>query len=602
MKNLSTNEKIRNVAIIAHVDHGKTTLVDFMLKQSGTFREGQELADRMMDSMDLERERGITIASKNCAAYYKGVKINIIDTPGHADFGGEVERALKMADGAILLVDSSEGPLPQTRFVLKKALEAHLKIIVLINKIDRKDARPQEVLNEIYDLFIDLDADDAQIDFPVLFAVGREGIAQKNLKEQGKDLSPLFEAILDEIHPPSYDPQEPFQMLVTNLSYSDYLGRLAIGRVFNGSVKKNERMVRVGKDESPVPLKIASLQVYQGLKFQEVSEVNPGDIVILSGIEKVEIGDTICSLEKPKPLQRITVDKPTVAMKIMINTSPFSGKEGKFVQSRKILERLHKETLHNVALMVEETDSADSFIVKGRGEFQMAILIETMRREGFELGVGRPQIIFKEENGQRLEPIEHLFVDIPEDFIGVISEKLAMRQGKMINMVNHGTGRVRLEFSIPSRGLIGYRSEFLTDTKGVGLLNSYLEGYEPFRGEIKSRVSGSLVSDRQGETVPYGLFHLEPRGALFVGAGVPVYEGMIIGEHNRENDLNVNPCREKKLTNIRAAGKDESVVLTPTLPMTLERAIEFIKEDELVEVTPKSIRLRKATLRANQRK
>jgi GTP-binding protein len=602
MKNLSLNEKIRNVAIIAHVDHGKTTLVDFMLKQSGTFREGQALETRMMDSMELERERGITIASKNCAVFHGGIKINIIDTPGHADFGGEVERALKMADGAVLLVDASEGPLPQTRFVLRKALEAHLKIIVLINKIDRKDARPQEVLNEIYDLFIDLDADDTQIDFPVLYAVGRDGIAQRSLEEKGQNLDPLFQAIVQEIHAPSYDPQEPFQMLVTNLSYSDYLGRLAIGRVFNGSVKMNENMVRIGKDETPLPLKVSSLQVYHGMKFQEVPSVEPGDIVILSGIEEVEIGDTICALSRPKALKRITVDKPTVAVKVMINTSPFSGREGKYVQSRRILERLYKETLHNVALRVEETDSSDSFVVQGRGEFQMAILIETMRREGYELAVGRPQIIYKEEGGVRLEPVEHLFVDIPEDFIGIISEKLSMRQGRMINMVNHGTGRVRLEYSIPSRGLIGYRSEFLTDTKGVGLMNSYLQGYEPCRGEIKSRVSGSLVSDRQGETVPYGLFHLEPRGVLCVGPGVPVYEGMIVGEHNREKDLNVNACREKKLSNMRAAGKDENIILTPVLPMTLERAIEFIKEDELVEVTPKNIRLRKAILPANQRK
>jgi GTP-binding protein len=391
-------------------------------------------------------------------------------------------------------------------------------------------------------------------------------------------------------------------MLVTNLSYSDYLGRLAIGRVFNGSVKKNESLVRIGKDEKPIPLKTTSLQVYQGIKFQEVPSVSPGDIVILSGLEEVEIGDTICALDRPKALKRITVDQPTVSMKFMINTSPFSGREGKFVQSRKILERLQKEALHNVAIKVEETENADSFIVKGRGEFQMAILIEAMRRENYELAVGRPQIILREEDGIQKEPIEHLFVDIPEDFIGVVSEKLAMRQGRMLNMVNHGTGRVRLEFSIPSRGLIGYRNEFLTDTKGVGLMNSYLQGYEAMRGEIKSRVSGSLVSDRQGDTVPYGLFHLEPRGTLFVGPGVPVYEGMIVGEHNRDNDLNVNVCREKKLTNIRAAGKDENVILTPVLPMTLERAIEFIKDDEIVEVTPKNIRLRKTVLPANQRK
>jgi len=602
MKSPAHNENIRNVAIIAHVDHGKTTLVDFMLKQGGTFRANQETVDRMMDSMDLERERGITIASKNCSVQYKGTKINIIDTPGHADFGGEVERGIKMVDGAILLVDSSEGPLPQTRFVLKKALEGHLKIIVLINKIDRKDARPKEVLNEIYDLFIDLDADETQIEFPILYAIGREGIAQNTLEEKGGDLAPLFDAILKEVPAPGYDPAEPFQMLVTNLGYSDYMGRLAIGRVFQGSAKKNDTLTCIGKEGKPEVLKVSNLQTYEGLKFREVDQVDPGDIVILSGIEDVAIGDTICTADRPKALKRLVVDEPTVAMKFMINTSPFSGREGKFVQSRKILERLQKETLHNVALRVEEGETPDSFLVKGRGEFQMAILIETMRREGFEVAVGRPQIIFKEENGATLEPIEHLFVDIPEDFMGIITEKLSMRQGRMINMVNHGTGRIRLEFSIPSRGLIGYRNEFLTDTKGVGLMNSYLSGYEPLRGDIKSRVSGSLVCDRMGESVPYALFHLEPRGVLFVESGVPVYEGIIIGEHNRDNDLNVNPCKEKKLTNMRAAGKDENVILTPVLPMTLERAIEFIKDDELVEVTPKTIRLRKTILPANQRK
>ncbi|HKY64278.1 MAG TPA: translational GTPase TypA [bacterium] len=602
MKNQSHNEKIRNVAIIAHVDHGKTTLVDFMLKQGGTFRSNKETADRMMDNMELERERGITIASKNCAATYKGVKINIIDTPGHADFGGEVERGLKMVDGAILLVDASEGPLPQTRFVLKKALESHLKIIVIVNKIDRKDARPQEVLNEIYDLFIDLDADENQIEFPVLYAIGREGVAQQKLDEKGKDLQPLFDTILSEVPAPAYEASEPFQMLVTNLGYSDYLGRLAIGRVFQGKARKNDALVCIGADGSPEALKVSHLQTYEGLKFKDVESVEPGDIVILSGIEEVAIGDTICTAEAPKALKRLVVDEPTVAMKFMVNNSPFSGREGKYVQSRRILDRLQKETMHNVALRVEDGETPDSFLVKGRGEFQMAILIETMRREGFELAVGRPQIIFKQENDQQLEPIEHLFVDIPEDFMGVITEKLSLRQGRMINMVNHGTGRIRLEFSIPSRGLIGYRSEFLTDTKGVGLMNSYLSGYEPLRGEIKSRVSGSLVCDRMGESVPYALFHLEPRGVLFIPSGVPVYEGMIIGEHNRDNDLNVNPCKEKKLTNMRAAGKDENVVLTPVLPMTLERAIEFIKDDELVEVTPKSIRLRKTVLPANQRK
>ncbi|MBI1909827.1 MAG: translational GTPase TypA [Deltaproteobacteria bacterium] len=623
MKPLVQNNKVRNIAIIAHVDHGKTTLVDFMLRASGTFRENQAVSERVMDSMDLERERGITIASKNCAIHWNGVKINIIDTPGHADFGGEVERGLKMVDGAILLVDASEGPLPQTRFVLKKALEAHLKIIVVINKIDRKDARPQEVLNEVYSLFIDLDADDSQIEFPVLYAIGREGIAQKTLAGRGTNLGPLFETILQEIPPPSYDPAEPFQMLVTNLSYSDYLGRLAIGRVFNGSAKKNDNLVCLPRDNQPRPLKISSLQVFDGIRLSETEEVNPGDIILLSGIENVEIGDTICTGDAPKALKRITVDEPTVSMKFMINTSPFAGKEGSFVQSRKIWERLQKETLHNVALRVEEGENADSFIVKGRGEFQMAILIETMRREGFEMSVSRPKVILKYGNQPQrgvegeaptalpvegatqapiTEPVEHLFVDIHEDFTGIVTEKLSRRLGRMINMVNHGTGRVRLEFSIPSRGLIGYRSEFLTDTKGTGLMNSYVQGYEPFRGEIKSRVTGSLVSDRQGDSVAYGLFHLEPRGILFIEAGVPVYEGMIIGENNREQDLNVNPCKEKKLSNMRAAGKDENITLSPVLPMTLERAIEFIRDDEQVEVTPKNIRLRKNTLSATFRK
>src|SRR3989338_7340773 len=442
MKELATNKNLRNVAIIAHVDHGKTTLVDFMLRQSGTFRENQAVNERVMDSMDLERERGITIASKNCSIYWNDVKINIIDTPGHADFGGEVERGLKMVDGAILLVDASEGPLPQTRFVLKKALEAHLKIVVVINKIDRKDARPQEVLNEVYSLFIDLDADDKQIEFPVLYAIGREGIVQKTLEGRGKNLSVLFETIIDEVPPPRFDPKEPFQMLVTNLSYSDYLGRLAIGRVFNGQVRKNDTLVCLAKDGLPRPLKATSLQTYDGIHVREADVILPGDILILSGIENVEIGDTICTEETPKALKRIVVDEPTVSMKFMINSSPFSGREGRWVQSRKILERLQKETLHNVAIRVEAFETADSFLVKGRGEFQMAILIETMRREGFELSVGRPEAIMREKNGIRYEPIEHLFVDIQEDFTGIVTEKLSRRLGRMINMVNHGTGRV----------------------------------------------------------------------------------------------------------------------------------------------------------------
>ena len=602
MKTKKQNPNIRNVAIIAHVDHGKTTLVDFMLKQSGTFRENQDVDDRVMDNMDLERERGITITSKNCAVYWKDVKINIIDTPGHADFGGEVERGLKMVDGAILLVDSSEGPLPQTRFVLRKALEAHLKIIVLINKIDRKDARCQEVLDEVYSLFIDLEADDEQIDFPVLYAVARDGIAKHELEGEGDNLAPLFKTIVDEVPPPSYDADEAFQMLVTNLSYSDYVGRLAIGRVVNGTVQKNDSLVCLAEDEIPRPLKVSNLQVYDGIHVKDVDLVEPGDILTLSGIENVQIGDTICTADNPKALKRFTADEPTVSMKFMINSSPFAGQDGQYVQSRKILERLQKETLHNVALRVEPGETSDSFLVKGRGEFQMAILIETMRREGFELSVGRPKVIMKEKDGVKLEPIEHLFVDIDDEFTGIVTEKISNRLGRMINMVNHGTGRVRLEFSIPSRGLIGYRSEFLTDTKGTGLMNSYVQEYEPYRGDIRSRTAGSLVSDRKGTSVAYGLFHLEPRGVLFIDAGVPVYEGMVIGEHNRKQDLNVNPCKTKKLTNMRAAGKDEHILLSTIIPMTLEWAIEFIRDDEQVEVTPKNIRIRKNILSAMNRK
>lgn len=601
MKQLLHNPNIRNIAIIAHVDHGKTTLVDHMFRQSGTFRANQEVDDRVMDSMDLERERGITIAAKNCSVQWGDVKINILDTPGHADFGGEVERALTMVDGVVLLVDAAEGPLPQTRFVLKKALENGLKIIAVVNKIDRKDARPQEVLNEVYDLFIDLDANDEQIEFPVLYAIGRDGIAQRTLEEPGKDLSALFETIIKEIPGPAYDPTEPFQMLVSDLDYSDYLGRLAVGRVFHGTARMNEELACVGEDGVARSLRVSKLQVYDGLKFAEVQQAEAGNIVILAGIEDVHIGDTICNKETPKALKRLVVDEPTISMMFSINTSPFSGREGKHVQSNKIRERLFRETLSNVALRVEETADSDSVIVKGRGELQMVILIETMRREGFELSVGRPQVIYKEENGKRLEPIEHLFIDCSDEFVGIVSEKLSRRKGRMINLVNHGSGRVRLEFSIPSRSLIGYRNEFLTDTKGTGLMNSYLQGYEEYRGDFVTRLTGSLISDRLGEAIPYAIYNLEPRGTMFVQPNDPVYEGMIVGEHNRDNDLNVNITRTKKLTNMRSSGKDDAVVLTPVLPMTLERAIEFIRDDEMVEVTPKSVRLRKIILAANMR-
>ena len=596
------NEHLRNVAIIAHVDHGKTTLVDALFKQAGVFRADQQVDERVMDNMDLERERGITIAAKNCAVTWRGVKINIIDTPGHADFGGEVERSLSMATGAILLVDSSEGPLPQTRFVLRKTLEAGLPVVVVINKIDRKDARPQEVLNEIYDLFIDLDASEDQLEFPVLYAIGRKGVAMNALDDEQKDLTPLFEAILSHIPGPVHDPDQPFQMLVADLDYSDYLGRLAVGRIMHGTVHAKDTLACIGEGGQARPLRATKIQVYDGLQLAEVEQATPGDIMVMAGIEDVTIGDTICTRENPRALPRIRVDEPTVAMRFGINTSPLAGREGKIVQSRAIHDRLIKETLRNVAIRVEDTADKDAFLVKGRGEFQMAILIETMRREGFELSVGRPQVILKkDETGAVIEPVERLYVDCDETFMGVVTDKLAQRKGRLLNCVNNGTGRVRLEFSVPSRGLIGYRDEFLTDTKGTGIMNSYLEGYDRWRGDFPSRYTGSIVADRPGSAVAYALFNLEPRGVLFVEPGDPVYEGMIVGEHNRENDIDVNATKEKKLTNLRAAGKDENVILTPVKKMTLEHALHFVREDELVEVTPQSLRLRKLELSAQKR-
>ncbi|MBI5844481.1 MAG: translational GTPase TypA [Deltaproteobacteria bacterium] len=601
MSEMSTNPNLRNVAIIAHVDHGKTTLVDAMFRQTGQFREGAEVVERLLDNMELERERGITIAAKNCSVEYGGVRINIIDTPGHADFGGEVERALNMADGAILLVDASEGPLPQTRFVLRKTLLAGLKVIVVINKIDRKDARPAEVLDEIYDLFIDLDATDLQLDFPVLYAIGREGTATPDPDIPGTDLEPLFKAIVEKLPPPSYDPALPFQMLVVDLGYSDYLGRLAVGRVKNGFAKNRQDLVCVSEGDRLANLKVSKLQVYRGPHLVETDQATPGDIVVLSGADDVTIGDTICTREAPLALPRIRVDEPTVSMSFYTNTSPFSGREGAYVQAPKIEERLRRETLSNVGITMRRSDDGESFIVNGRGEFQMAILVETMRREGFELTVGRPQVIFKQRDGKKLEPIEYLYIDCNEEFAGIVTEKIAARKGIMKNMVMNGSGRARMEFSVPSRALIGYRDEFMTDTKGTGIMNSILEGYEEYRGDFVTRFSGSLVSDRQGSAVAYALFNLEPRGRLFIVPTDPVYEGMIIGEHNRENDINVNPCKEKKLTNMRASGKDEHVVLTSIRPMTLERALQFIREDELLEVTPKSLRLRKSALSAIER-
>jgi len=601
MTSLLTNDCIRNIAIIAHVDHGKTTLVDAMFRQSGLFRQDQQVAERLMDRMDLERERGITIAAKNCSVIFRGVKINIVDTPGHADFGGEVERALSMVDGAILLVDASEGPLPQTRFVLQKALAAKLKIVVVINKIDRQDARTAEVLDQVYDLLIDLDADEDQLEFPLFYAIGRNGVVGDAPDRLSDDLHPLFEVIVKEIPPPAFEPEAPFQMLVSDLDYSDYLGRLAVGRVAGGSVESRDRLIRIDSDGRQRPLKVTRLQTYEGMDITPASEVEAGEIAILSGIDDVAIGDTICTEDAPFALPRITVDPPTVSMLFTINNGPLGGKEGRYVQSAKIRERLLKETLMNVAVQIETTDDRDSVMVKGRGEFQLAILIETMRREGFEFCVGRPRVIEKQVDGKVHEPVERLFVDCDEAFMGIVTEKLSLRKGKMMNLSNTGTGRVRIEFSIPSRALIGYRDEFLTDTRGTGIMNSYFSGYEPYRGDFPSRFTGSIVSDRQGKAVPYALYNLEPRGRLFVQPGEPVYEGMVIGEHNRERDINVNPTKEKKLTNMRASGKDDNVILAPIRPMTLEQAINFIRDDEYVEVTPLSIRLRKVTLGAKDR-
>jgi len=601
MPKMLRNDRLRNIAIIAHVDHGKTTLVDAMFHQSGLFRANQAVDERLMDTMDLERERGITIAAKNCSVVWKNIRINIIDTPGHADFGGEVERALSMADGAILLVDASEGPLPQTRFVLKKALEADLKIVVVINKIDRQDARPNEVLDEIYDLLIDLDATDEQLEFPLLYAVGRDGVAMASPDARAENLHALLDTIIEEIPGPTYDPIAPFQMLVSDLGYSDYMGRLAVGKIFNGTAHSRDNLVCIAENGQSMPLKVSKLQVYQGMKLVDVDEVQPGDIAVLAGIEDVKIGDTICNRENPKALPRIRVDEPTVSMKFTINNSPFGGKEGKYVQSSRIRERLQKETLRNVAIQVEEVGDRDSILVKGRGEFQLAILIETMRREGYEFCVGRPEAIFHYNNGLKMEPLERLLVDCEERFLGVVTEKLSLRKGKMTNMVNNGKGRVRMEFSVPTRTLIGYRDEFLTDTRGTGIMNSLFDGYGEFRGECPSRFTGSIVADRTGIAVAYALFNLEPRGRLFLEPGQPVYEGMIVGEHNRAQDINVNPCKEKKLTNMRASGKDDNVILSPTKPMTLEQAINFIREDELVEVTPLSLRMRKTVLSAQKR-
>jgi GTP-binding protein len=592
---------IRNVAIIAHVDHGKTTLIDALLRQSGIFHVKEQLVDRVMDSFELERERGITILAKNAAITYRGVKINFVDTPGHADFGGEVERSLAMVDGVMLLVDASEGPLPQTRFVLKKALEAGLPPLVCINKIDRPDARISEVLNEIYDLFIDLDATEEQLEFPVVYTNARAGIAKRDLANQSEDLRPLFDLIVSALPGPPCDPTATVQFQVNNLDYNDYVGRLAIGRIVSGELRTASLYTLCRVDGSQVPCKVMQLYSWQGLKRVEVDAAQAGDVVAVAGIEDIHIGETISDRETPKPLPAIHIDEPTIAMIFAVNTAPWSGREGQFVTSRRLRERLWAELRKNVSLRVEETDSPDSFRVMGRGELQLAILIETMRREGYELQVSKPTVITKEIAGKTQEPMELLLVDIPEDYIGVVSQLLAVRRGVMTKMDHFGSGRVRLEFSIPSRGLIGFRSHFLTDTRGTGIINSLFNGYAPWQGPIQSRTNGALVSDREGVAVPYALFHLQERGILFVPAGTPVYEGMVIGEYSRDRDLDVNACREKKLSNMRAVGHDEAVRLTPHREMGLEDALEWIAEEELVEVTPQAIRLRKKILQQHLR-
>jgi GTP-binding protein len=592
---------IRNIAIIAHVDHGKTTLVDGLLKQGGTFRSNEAVADRVMDSMDLERERGITIMAKVASVTYGDTKINIVDTPGHADFGGEVERTLKMVDGAMLLVDASEGPLPQTRFVLRKALEQGLSLMVCVNKIDRPDARIQEVVNEVYDLFIDLGANDEQISFPILYAVARDGWCTTDPDVKGENLKPMFDTIVAHMKPPVAKADQELQLLVTQLDYDPYVGRLAIARNFGGVLREKSDVAYVGEDGVVKKVRVTQPFAFAGMKRVPAAEIGPGDVCAIAGIPEINIGDTITSLENPKPLPRLKVDEPTIGMTFSANTSPFSGKEGKYVTARQIRERLEKEMMTNVALRMEDTGSSESMRVYGRGELQLAILIEQMRREGFEMSVSKPEVLFREVDGQKQEPYEIAQLDFPETFMGVITQKMALRKGRMVEMKSDGSGRTRLFFRVPSRGLIGFRGEYLNDTRGQGLLNTLFDGYDEHAGFIQSRVNGSLVGDRTGEATTYALFHLQPRGRLFIGPQTPTYEGMIVGENSRENDMNVNVCRAKQLTNVRSSGADEKLILTPPVQITLEKAIEYISDDELVEVTPKSIRLRKKVLAGNLR-
>jgi GTP-binding protein len=595
------NTKIRNIAIIAHVDHGKTTLVDAMLKQSGTWRANQEIVERVMDSNDLERERGITILAKNTEIEYKGTKINIVDTPGHSDFGGEVERALRMVDGVLVLVDASEGPLPQTRYVLQKALAAKLPPIMVLNKIDRPDARPAAVLDEIYDLFIDLDATEDQLDFPVIYTNAKLGVAHNAVGDSSTTLEPLFEQIVKSIPAPKGDPEKTLQIQVTNLDYSDFLGRIAIARVFEGTLPRGTEVAISKLDGKIQPTKITKLFTFRGLERDEAEVVKAGDIVAIAGVEGIQIGETITDLLNPAPLEPLTIDEPTLTMVFTINTSPFAGREGQFVTSRDIRSRLEKELLTNVSLRVEDTGSTDAFRVLGRGELQLAILIETMRREGYELMVGKPEIVVRSENGKRMEPLELLVIDCPETYIGIVMELMGTRRGEMVKMVNHNSGRVRMEFRIPSRGLIGLRGQLMTDTRGTALIHSILEGWTEYAGDMAMRPTGALVADRAGVATAYAIWGIQERGEMFMTPTAEVYEGMIVGENSREEDMNVNITKEKKLTNMRSSSADEAIRLIPPRELTLEKAIEFIADDEYVEVTPKSIRLRKKVLDSKRR-
>ena len=590
------NEKLRNIAIIAHVDHGKTTLVDEMLKQSGTFRENQVVADRVMDSNDLERERGITILAKNTSVVYKDIKINIIDTPGHADFGGEVERVLKMVDGVLLLVDAAEGPMPQTRFVLSKALELGHKIIIVVNKVDKPDARPYEVCDEVLELLMDLDATNEQLDSPIVFCSGRQGTASLVPDETGTDLVPLFDKIIDQIDPPMSETEEPLQMIVSAIDYNDYVGRIIIGKVEKGTISQNQDVIVVNYHNDK-KLKAKAVNIYQieGLNREPVAKASAGDIITVSGIENIEIGDTICAPDAPNPLEFVKISEPTIEMTFSVNNGPFAGREGKFVTSRHIRDRLYKETMKDVSLKVFDGESADSFRVCGRGEMHISILIETMRREGYEFLVGPPKVLFKEENGIKMEPYERLVTDVPEEFVGSVIEKLGRRKAEMLSMTPQGN-RQKLEFLIPSRSLFGYRSEFLTDTKGEGIMGSVFDGYKEFKGDIPRRSTGSLIAFETGESVTYGLYNAQERGTLFITAGIPVYEGMIVGESPRSEDLAVNVCKKKHVTNMRASGSDEALRLVPPKVLSLEEAIEFISDDEMIEITPKNIRLRKMIL------